>query len=86
MCSSDLAPGTNSDGAVRLADRILAELTAQGRDPESVEDLTASIRAGFYSVSTPAETSAEDMLLRATMALRRAQQDDRSFRVRAYDA
>lgn len=81
-----VAPGTNSDGAVRLADRILQELTSQEKDPRAVEDLTSSVRAGFYSVSAPSDTSAEDMLLRATMALRRAQQDDGSFRVRAYDA
>ena len=30
-------------------------------------------------------TTTEDLLLRATMALRRAQADDGSFRVRAYD-
>mgnify|MGYP003337024711 CR=1 FL=1 len=81
-----VAPGTNSDGAVRLADRILQELTSQEKDPRASEVLTSSVRAGFYSVSAPSETSAEDMLLRATMALRRAQQDDGSFRVRAYDA
>jgi len=81
-----VAPGTNSDGAVRLADRILEELAAEGRDSEALADLTASVRAGFYSVSSPGETSPEDMLLGATMALRRAQQDDGSFRVRAYDA
>jgi hypothetical protein len=31
-------------------------------------------------------TTPEDLLLKATMALRRAQADDDSFRIRAYEA
>jgi hypothetical protein len=37
-------------------------------------------------VSGSEPTTPEDLLLKATMALRKAQADDGSFRVRAYDA
>jgi diguanylate cyclase (GGDEF)-like protein len=82
-----LAPGTDQDGAVRLADRVLEALSADssGAD-ELTSDVLAQIRAGFCSVDASDSTSAEDLLLRATMALRRAQADDGSFRVRSYDA
>jgi len=83
-----VAPGTDQDGAVRLADRVLEALKADseregyGINAESL----AQIRAGVFVASTNESTAAEDMLLRATMALRKAQEDDGSFRVRAYDA
>ena len=90
-CLSDgefvvVAPGTNSDEAARLADRILEELTARWTGPDGARDLSDGVRAGFYSVPSPGETSAEDMLLKATMALRRAQENDGSFRVRSFHA
>lgn len=82
-----VAPGTNNDGAVRLADRVLEALQEQpSLDPSMIAQAASTIRAGVYSIDGSADASAEDLLLRATMALRRAQQDDRSFRVRAYDA
>lgn len=82
-----LAPGTDQEGAVRLADRVLEALSADSSGTHSVTpDVLAQIRAGFCSVDASDSTSAEDLLLRATMALRRAQADDGSFRVRSYDA
>lgn len=81
-----LAPGTSEEGAMRLADRVLESLTRnEGALPAHATSAKA-LRAGYCSVTASGATSAEDLLLRATMALRRAQQDDGSFRVRAYDA
>ena len=81
-----VAPDTDSEGASRLADRIVEKLVSQSAELGSTDDLAASMRAGFYSAPNTKESSAEDLLLRATMALRRAQQRDRSFRVRAHEA
>lgn len=80
-----VAPGTNEEGAVRLADRVLEALdgTAQG-DPDAEQ--LKQVRAGFSAIGGDQPTTPEDLLLKATMALRRAQADDGSFRVRAYDA
>lgn len=82
-----VAPGTDEKGALRLADRVLEALEA---DPDRAQGLAAmtleQIRAGICAVPGSEATSPEDLLLRATMALRRAQADDDSFRVRAYEA
>jgi PleD family two-component response regulator len=84
-----VAPGTDERGALRLADRILeaanAQARAQGLDPLSLDELK-HLRAGFCAVRGTEPTTPEDLLLKATMALRRAQADDESFRVRAYEA
>jgi len=83
-----VAPGTGQDGAVRLADRVLEAIEADAKSQGVVvgaEALT-QIRAGFCAVDGEERTTPEDLLLRATMALRRAQADDGSFRVRAYEA
>lgn len=82
-----IAPGTDQEGAVRLADRVLEALAAGSvEEPGIAPEVLAQIRAGFCSVKADDQTSAEDLLLRATMALRRAQADSGSFRVRSYDA
>ena len=85
-----VAPGTDQDGAVRLADRVLDALKSQaerqGPGTGPVTETLARIRAGFCSVDAAASTSAEDLLLRATVALRKAQADEGSFRVRAFEA
>jgi diguanylate cyclase (GGDEF)-like protein len=83
-----IAPGTDQDGALRLADRVLEAITAgAGGEGFGVsEEATAQIRAGLYAASQSEPTSPEDLLLRATMALRKAQTDGGSFRVRAFDA
>ena len=79
-----VAPGTDQDGAVRLADRVLEAVEARP-DSQTVLGALAQIRAGFCAVEGDEATTPEDLLLRATMALRKAQADG-SFRVRAYEA
>ena len=79
-----VAPGTDEDGAVRLADRVLEAIEAHTERPLGAGEI-AQIRAGFCAVTGAEPTTPEDLLLRATMALRRAQADG-SFRVRAYEA
>jgi diguanylate cyclase (GGDEF)-like protein len=83
-----VAPGTNEDGALRLADRVLEALDAAPPDLSGARELEgpALIRAGFCTAGSDQSTTAEDILLKATMALRRAQSDQGSFRVRAYEA
>jgi len=81
-----IAPGTDDEGGVRLADRVLEALKAEAeRQGQGAVPLT-QVRAGLCSINGGESTSAEDLLLRATMALRRAQADGGSFRVRAHEA
>lgn len=81
-----VAPGTDEDGAVRLADRVLEALEdvtpEAGLDTEHLK----LIRAGFCATGGDEPTTPEELLFKATTALRRAQADDGSFRVRAYEA
>lgn len=81
-----VAPGTDQSGAVRLADRVFEAMEGAARatllDPARLKQ----IRAGFCATSPSEPTTAEDLLLKATLALRKAQAGDGSFRVRAYDA
>jgi PleD family two-component response regulator len=84
-----VAPGTGRDGALRLADRVLALVEQAARGEEAgrarlPEDYR--LRAGFYAASGAEAVSPEDLLFRATMALRRAQADAGGFRVRSYEA
>lgn len=83
-----VAPGTGADGAVRLADRVIEALEAAAatRDHTFTMEALSQLRAGFCAVTSEDPTTPEDLLLRATMALRQAQADDGSFRVRSYDA
>ncbi len=83
-----VAPGTDQDGAIRLADRVIEALEDDGALPgvDVSPEILAQIRAGFHAIPGGDATSAEDLLLRATTALRRAQADDGSFRVRAFEA
>jgi len=82
-----VAPGTDEEGAVRLADRVLEALEAgAGLGLGIGPDTIAQLRAGFCAIEAADATTPEDLLLRATMALRKAQADDGSFRVRAYEA
>jgi diguanylate cyclase (GGDEF)-like protein len=82
-----VAPGTDKDGAVRLADRVLEAVDARqaGSTPAAVQ-LRESVRAGFCAVHGEEPMSPEDLLLRATVALRRAQAEEGSFRIRGYEA
>lgn len=82
-----IAPGTNQEGGVRLADRVLEALDQTASSaPTEARDALARIRAGLCAVDTTDPTSPEDLLLRATTALRSAQADDGSFRVRSFEA
>lgn len=83
-----LAPGTDQAGALRLADRVLAALDSNGtHEGYGISAHTvADVRAGLCAITGSDETTAEDLLLRATLALRRAQAGDSSFRVRAHEA
>ena len=81
-----VAPGTCDEGAVRLADRLLEALQRRHDSAGEPAKKESSLRAGLCSMAASDNTAPEDLLLRATMALRKAQQDDGSFRVRAYEA
>jgi diguanylate cyclase (GGDEF)-like protein len=79
-----VAPGTDRDGAVRLADRVL-EAVESATEPGEGGRATR-VRAGYHALGGGQPVAPEDLLLKATLALRRAQGDDESFRVRAYEA
>lgn len=82
-----VAPGTPQEGAVRLADRVLEALESGARSEEPVDaELLRQVRAGFCAIQGNEPTTPEDLLLKATTALRKAQADDGSFRVRGFDA
>jgi diguanylate cyclase (GGDEF)-like protein len=82
-----VAPGTDQDGAVRLADRVLEAIESVRDSSVPIDpDVLKQIRAGFCAVRGNEPTTPEDLLLKATMALRKAQADDGRFRVRAFDA
>jgi two-component system cell cycle response regulator len=81
-----VAPGTDQDGAVRLADRVLEAVEVAGPADDLDPEQLRLIRAGFCATGNDETTTPEDLLFKATAALRRAQADDGSFRVRAYEA
>ena len=82
-----VAPGTDPGGAVRLADRVFAAVEATDGGAELIDpEVLKQVRAGFCAIQGDQPTTPEDLLLKATMALRKAQVDDGSFRVRAYEA
>jgi len=64
-----LAPSTNADGAVKLAERLAGAIRTSGPVPGGIE-----FRAGFDAVSDAHEnpSGARDLLTRATLALRRS--------------
>ncbi|HET9949776.1 MAG TPA: hypothetical protein VFQ22_12705, partial [Longimicrobiales bacterium] len=81
-----VAPGTDRGGAVRLADRVFeaveAAATADMIDPA----LLGQLRAGFHAIQGEEPATPEDLLLKATLALRKAQGENGGFRIRAYEA
>ncbi|HSM61079.1 MAG TPA: response regulator [Longimicrobiales bacterium] len=87
-----VAPGTNREGALRLADRVLELIQSsvkRGTGEEAGEapaEAELRLRAGFFAASGTESVSPEDLLFKATMALRRAQADLSGFRVRSYEA
>lgn len=81
-----IAPGTGQAGARRLAERFIE--AARGRQPPVEGALeSVSLRAGCYAVGDLREASIQpvDLLVRATMALRRAQAAPREAPIRFYD-
>jgi diguanylate cyclase (GGDEF)-like protein len=81
-----VAPGTDPEGAVRLADRVFEAVEGAASSGTLDPEQSKRIRAGFVSTRGDGFTTPNDLLFRATSALRRAQAEDSSFRVRAYDA
>jgi diguanylate cyclase (GGDEF)-like protein len=82
-----VAPGTDQEGALRLADRVLEAMEDERIAAEPLNaELLAQIRAGVCAIGTGEPAAAEDLLQRATTALRQAQSDEGSFRVREFDA
>ncbi|MDX1744369.1 MAG: response regulator [Halobacteriales archaeon] len=81
-----VAPGTGSDGAVRLADRIFEAIESAALSGELEVEESKRIRAGFVCAEGDELKTPDELLFRATSALRRAQAENGSFRVRAYDA
>jgi diguanylate cyclase (GGDEF)-like protein len=84
-----VAPGTNREGALRLADRVLELIEESAHRADA--DTTASgaelrLRAGFFAAGGAETVNPEDLLFKATMALRRAQADVGGFKVRSYEA
>jgi len=69
-----LAPATDSDGATRLAERVLEAIDRASADAPGLS-AQVDVRAGFYAVSQPERDTVvpEELLTRATTALRRAQ-------------
>lgn len=81
-----VAPGTDPDGAVRLADRVFEAIEGAAAASALDREQSKLIRAGFFSTRGDESTTPDELLFRATSALRRAQAEGGSFRVRAYDA
>jgi diguanylate cyclase (GGDEF)-like protein len=82
-----VAPGTGQEGALRLADRVLDAIEGTADATEAVDpELLRQVRAGFCAIRGSEPTTPEDLLLKATTALRKAQAGNDSFRVRAFEA
>jgi len=81
-----VAPGTDRPGAVRLAERILnvieTDPTRFGLSPN------VRLRAGFHAVDEPHRETVipEELLSRATTALRRAQTEGNGGRIQPFDS
>lgn len=84
-----VAPGTDREGALRLADRVLGTVQTTGTTPGEMPFLSPGdfrLRAGFFAPGATEAINPEDLLFKATMALRRAQVDEGGFPVRSYEA
>jgi len=86
-----LAPGADDAGALRLLDRMREALDEAGREVgrrDAIERLRTNLRGGYYATSAMSPADPEELLLRATKALRQAQAEEpgASFTVRAYEA
>jgi diguanylate cyclase (GGDEF)-like protein len=84
-----VAPGTSREGAVKLADRVLeliAESALEGVAAEVLRPEDVRLRAGFFAAAGEDTMNPEDLLFKATMALRRAQADAEGEKIRSYEA
>ncbi len=83
-----VASDTDEDGGLRLADRVFESIRMARAEavPTAAARDEFRLRAGLYAPNTNEDVGPADLLLRATMALRRAQSDEGSFRVRFFQA
>jgi diguanylate cyclase (GGDEF)-like protein len=81
-----VAPGTDQGGAHRLAERLIEAFAAAPADASAPSAASAPVRAGYYAVPMLDEDSPVplDIVTRATLALRRAQQGSPENRILAY--
>lgn len=80
-----VAPETDSQGATRMAERILEVIDEDPREFGLPPD--AELRAGYHAVAEPDRDTVipEELLTRATAALRRAQSEGNGFRIRSFE-
>lgn len=80
-----LAPGTDAEGAVHLAERLVAAIHVAGDEAALLENV--KLRAGYEAIpdvhAAPAE--ARDLMVHAAVALRRAQRAENGW-ISRYDA
>jgi PleD family two-component response regulator len=83
-----VAPGTDRTGAGRLADRVLELVSAASHQggASALSEAEGRLRAGFFATAGEGAFNPEDLLFKATIALRRAQVDENGFPVRSYEA
>lgn len=79
-----LAPNTDEPGALRLAERL--SRMAEAAPPSEAAD-PLRLRAGYYAVPNfqAADIEPIDLLVRATLALRRSQAEREGDRIRFFD-
>jgi diguanylate cyclase (GGDEF)-like protein len=81
-----IAPGTNSDGALRMIQRLGSSIEASPI-PVRGGERSLRVRAGYCAVPDFAESPVDvvELLLRATTALRELKRDNDSEQVRAFE-
>ena len=81
-----IAPGTNSDGAVRLIQRLGGTIEASPI-PVRGGERSLRVRAGYCAVPDFAESPVDvvELLLRATTALRELKRDNDSEQIRGFE-
>jgi diguanylate cyclase (GGDEF)-like protein len=81
-----IAPATDADGAMRLAER-LAESVASRQSPPGARVSAVKVRAGFEGVADLHATPVEpvDLLVRATAALRQVRTNESAGPFQRYD-
>jgi PleD family two-component response regulator len=81
-----VAPGTDGDGAARLVQRVVQAVEAGAAEDERLRDL--ELRAGFYAAAGSGQETVipEELLRRATDALRNAQSGRDGNPIRAFEA